>query len=68
MKKQAKQQPVVNQNSDYLQQKIAKMETEFEITKKNIKKVAIDQAVSYFKDKTIELSALYTNESLRLLQ
>ena len=48
--------------------KIAKMETEFEITKKNIKKVAIDNAVAYFKDKTIELSALYTNETLRLLQ
>ena len=43
------------------------METEFEITKKNIKKVAIDQAVSYFKDKTLELSSLYTNETLKLL-
>lgn len=43
------------------------METEFEVTKKNIKKVAIDQAVSYFKDKTLELSSLYTNETLKLL-
>ena len=67
MKKAAKQQPVVSHNSEYLQMKIAKMETEFEITKKNIKKVAIDNAVAYFKDKTVELSVLYTNETLRLL-
>jgi accessory gene regulator protein AgrB len=39
---------------------VEKMKYEFEITKKNIKKVAIDYAVNYFKEKSFELSNLYT--------
>lgn len=46
---------------------VEKMKYEFEITKKNIKKVAIDYAVNYFKEKSFELSNLYTQETIKLL-
>ena len=43
------------------------MKSEFEITKKNIKKVSIDYAINYFKEKSEQLSALFTAETMKLL-
>ena len=44
-----------------------KLKTTFESVKKNIKKVALDHAVEYFKQKSGELSTLFTNETIKLL-
>lgn len=43
------------------------MKVSFEITKKNIKKVALDFAIDYFKSKSNELSIIYTGETLKIL-
>ena len=51
----------------HYKRKIEKMKVTFEAVKKNIKKVALDHAVEYFKQKSGELSALFTNETIKLL-
>lgn len=55
------------QDLENLKRKIEKMKVSFEITKKNIKKVALDFAIDYFKSKSNELSIIYTGETMKIL-
>ena len=50
-----------------MQNKMNRMKVEFQLTKKNMKKVCCDFAIDYFKSKSTELTRLFTNECLKLL-
>jgi hypothetical protein len=51
-----------------MEAKIDKMKLDFEIVKQNIKKSSQEYAVEYFKNKTVDLSNIYTGETIKLLK
>ena len=48
--------------------KIDKMKLDFEVVKTNIKKRSQEYAVEYFKNKSVEMSNIYTGETIKLLK
>ena len=54
-------------DNQLFERKLERQQQAFEVAKRNIKKVALDYAVDYFKDKSVELSRLFTQETLKLL-
>lgn len=51
-----------------LQQKIKKMIIDHDIEKKQIKKAAMNYAILYYKNKSRELTNIFTSESIRMLE
>lgn len=44
------------------------MKLDFEIVKQNVKKKSQEYAVEYFKKKSVEMSNIYTSETIKLLK
>ena len=54
-------------DAEEMKAKIQKMKNQFEVQKRTIKKSSLDYAVNYYKEKSDELSQLFTNETIKLL-
>jgi hypothetical protein len=51
----------------FFNDKIIKLKSEFELIKKNIGKAAFDFAITTFKERSLQMSELFTSETMKLL-
>ena len=54
-------------DQERLENKMNRMKHEFALQKKNMKKVCCDFAADYFKQKSTELTRMFTNECMKML-